>query len=210
MEKKSIIAIMGPSGVGKTTLGNNLATKLHFAIPRHCTTREHRADDAEGFYRYLSHEEYNAKFFNQEFLISSGDGTVISKENGNFYGVLRLDCETAWELSDKIILFVSYKDIYQIIDLKNVYSIDVVNLTFSNIKEGVKWRLVNDHQRKHTTDDINRRVQCALQDNANFVDIVNLYASSVVCTDHFGIDATYNKVCQDLKLVKRREYKNEK
>ncbi len=204
MKHKSIIAIMGPSGVGKTTLGNNMAKNLNFAIPKHCTTRAYRSDDADNFYRYLSHEEYSTKFLNKEFLISSGDSNVISKANGNFYGVLKQDCETAWELSNTIILFVSYKDIYQIIHLKNIYSIDVVNLTFNNIREGVKYRLINDHKRKHTMDDIDSRVQCALQDNGNFGDVVNLYASSVVCTDDFDADATYNKVCQDLKLVKKK------
>ena len=59
MIKKSIIAIMGPSGAGKTTLGEKLSTRLEISIPKHCTTRNKRIDDQEGFYRYLEHKEYD-------------------------------------------------------------------------------------------------------------------------------------------------------
>lgn len=206
MNKKSIIAIMGPSGVGKTTLGNNLVNNLEIEIPRHCTTRGERPDDKEGFYRYLTHEQYKQKFLNNEFLISSGDGPIISKEYGNFYGVLKEDCENAWKLSNQLILFVSYKDIYSLIDLKNEYSIDIVNLTFNNIKKGVEYRLVQDIARKHTQDEIDKRINCAIEDYKKFGDLVNQYASCNVCTDEFNINETFDKVCSDLKLIKRKGF----
>ncbi len=90
VSEKGIIAITGPSGAGQTTLGDKLILHHDIAIPRHCTTREKRMDDKDGFYRYLSHDIYRSMFDNGEFLISSGDGKIISKEFGNFYGVLKV------------------------------------------------------------------------------------------------------------------------
>lgn len=57
MKEKSIIAVTGPSGAGKTTLVNELSKRHNLAVPKHCTTREPRGDD-NGLYRYLTHEEY--------------------------------------------------------------------------------------------------------------------------------------------------------
>lgn len=122
LSNKSIIAITGPSGAGKTTLGEIITNRLSVKIPRHCTTRSKRNDDKEGFYRYLSHDEYRELYENGEFLISSGDGPSIKKEYGNFYGVLIDDCLAAWKVSDIIILFVSYKDIEQLKLLKKSIS----------------------------------------------------------------------------------------
>ena len=71
--KEIIIAITGPSGIGKTTLGNKLKEKNGFMTPIHSTTRAARADDEKGFYRYLSHDEFNYYVRNKQFLFWSGD-----------------------------------------------------------------------------------------------------------------------------------------
>ena len=81
---KYIIAITGPSGAGKTTLGDLLVARHDIAVPYHCTTRDRRSDDKDGFYRYLSHEEYSELLQQGKFLLSSGDGPVVSKQYGNF------------------------------------------------------------------------------------------------------------------------------
>lgn len=99
---KEIIAITGPSGAGKSTLGNLLEARCGVVVPFHCTTRGKRNDDKPNFYRYFTHEEYAERYANAEFFISSGDGTEIKKENGNFYGVLKQDCIDAFEQSDII------------------------------------------------------------------------------------------------------------
>ena len=45
MVNKKIITIMGSSGVGKTTFGDNLSLKQGIYIPWYCTTRKRRSDD---------------------------------------------------------------------------------------------------------------------------------------------------------------------
>ncbi len=204
MREKSIIAITGPSGVGKTTLGKRLALDLGIQVPRHCTTRLKRNDDIDGFYRYLSHDEYKKKFNNREFLISSGDAEIISCQFGNFYGVLKSDCIEAWKKSDKIILYVSYKDIYQLIALKEKINIDIVNLIYNNIAVGVEYRLKKDEIRLHTEEDISKRINSALEDECQFGKLVKENATSIICTDDYDIEQTFSKACSDLKLVKKR------
>ena len=169
LNDKYIVAIMGPSGAGKTTLGDLLVLRNQFKVPKHCTTRKQRSDDKEGFYRYLNHEEYNKFFLENMFLISSGDGPEVKKEYGNFYGVLKEDCIEALNESDKIIIYVSYKDIEQIINLKKQgLNIDIVGITFSNIENGVKERLLSDVNRDHSNDDILRRISIAISDNEKY------------------------------------------
>lgn len=204
MNNNYIIAIMGPSGAGKTTLANKLAEEYDFAIPRHCTTRNKRKDDKNNFYRYLSHEEYLDLYNKGEFIISSGDGPVIKKEAGNFYGVLKKDCIEAWNNSDVIIMFTSYKDLERLNCLRNCgFKIDIVNLTFTNIEEGVKSRIENNLERNHTKCDIESRVRCAEYDSEKYSEQLEKYVTTKIFTDILDIDKTYKKVCKDLQLVKK-------
>jgi len=199
--KKRILAIMGPSGAGKTTLGKNLATRCNYEIPKHCTTREPRIDDEEGFYRYLKHSTYKELYEKGEFLISSGDHSIIKKENGNFYGVLKKDCDTTFEKNDTIILFTSYKDIEQLVRLRQEnIQIDIINITFKNIETGVKLRLVGNTTRNHTEKDITSRVRIALLDAKNYEKAIQENASVTIYTDFLNIEETYQEVCKKLIL----------
>lgn len=199
--KKSIIAIMGPSGAGKTTLGHLLASRQNFSIPIHCTTRKSRPDDEPGFYKYLSHDEYRNLYESNKFLITSGDGPEIKEKFGNFYGVLKNDCIKAWNKSDIIILFVSYKDIQTLIQLNNQdYNVDIVNLTFNDIENGIKTRIENDVKRNHTSEDVRKRVISALDDTEKYGKALRMYAKAIIYTDQLGIEETYQKVCLDLNL----------
>ena len=201
LNDKHIVAIMGPSGAGKTTLGDLLVLGNQFKVPKHCTTRKHRSDDKIGFYRYLSHEEYDKLFLENNFLISSGDGPEIKKEYGNFYGVLKEDCIEALSESDKIIIYVSYKDIEQIIELKKQgLNIDIVGITFSDIEKGVKERLLSDTNRNHSEEDILRRISIAISDNEKYRKLLEEHSKTIIYTDILGIEETYQKVCIDLNL----------
>lgn len=200
MDKK-IIAITGPSGSGKTTLGYNLKNNYDIMIPMHCTTRSYRSDDIDGFYRYLSHNKYKEFAENGCFFITSGDNSIIDKKYGNYYGVLKSDCNSAFKQSNIIILFVSYKDIEQLIEYKNDYSIDILNLTFYNINENMKYRLVNCSKRNQTLDQIERRVNCALKYENDYGEYVR-NNSETLYTDILDEKQTYDEACKILKLGK--------
>jgi len=198
---KRIIAITGPSGAGKTTLGDLLVLRNGIGVPYHCTTRSKRSDDKAGFYRYLIHEEYDQLLSENKFLISSGDGPIVKKEYGNFYGVLKSDCFDAFEKSNDIILFVSYKDIDQLVDLKKQgLNIDIIGITFSDIEKGVRQRLINDSLRDHTESDINRRIAIAISDNEKYRQKLEKYAKTIIFTDVLNIEETYEKVSKELQL----------
>ena len=125
---KKIIAVTGPSGAGKTTITSKMFKDYGFAISRHTTTREPRCDDATGFYRYITLEQFDVYLKDNKFLIASGD-------NVRGYGILKSDCEDAWCFSDTIIINVSYKDVYQLTSLP--YKVKIVVLTFKDIIQGV-------------------------------------------------------------------------
>ena len=200
--KKSIIAITGPSGAGKTTLSNKLKLLSGIDVPFHCTTRNKRLDDDPMFYRYLTHEEYAKLFLENKFLLSSGDSEIIKKENGNFYGVLYEDCIDKWKYNDIIILLVSYKDLERLLYLqKNGYNINIVNLTFIDIEKGVRTR-IDTNKRKLTQLEIYKRIQCALNYEKIYGDIIKKYANCLIYTDKTNINETYETVCKKLKLIK--------
>lgn len=206
---RNIIAITGPSGAGKTTLGNLLVERNGFVVPRHCTTRDSRADDSPMFYRYLTHEEYAKRFDNGEFLISSGDGDIIKKEFGNYYGILKSDCKSAFEKSNNIILYVSYKDLDRLINLsQDGYDVKLVNLTFRNLEENVKKRLLTDKKRNHSAADILKRINCALDYENKYRDAIKNFATSIVFTDESDIEQTYAIVCADLNIGNILKEKN--
>ena len=155
MNNNIIIAITGPSGVGKTTLSNKLIENDYFTTPRHTTTRKARSDDTPFFYRYLSHDEFKEKASRSEFFYWSGDNEIIDKKYGNYYGVLNSDYEVISH-NGRIIVFISYKDIDSIRTLiSQGYNIKIVNLLYANLEESMPKRL-NQGLRNHSMEEIKK------------------------------------------------------
>lgn len=197
---KRIIAITGPSGVGKTTLGNNLNNTLGIIYPQHCTTRDKRADDIDGFYKYLSHDEYNEFHKNGMFLISSGDHQIIKKGNGNFYGVLKDDCDRLFETEEDIILFVSYRDILNLIAIRDelkLYDVKIINLKYYDI--GVMNARLVDRNTNNKMQ-IEKRIECAILLEKEYGDITRKY-TDIIYTDKFSEKETLETAIQ---LIKKR------
>ncbi|MDR0286666.1 MAG: guanylate kinase [Clostridiales bacterium] len=63
-----VISLVGPSGSGKTSIANELAELPLFAIPRSCTTREKRGNEADTAYYFLSHQKFLEDKRNGRFL----------------------------------------------------------------------------------------------------------------------------------------------
>jgi len=199
---RRIIAITGPSGAGKTTLGNIIKKRHKYAIPKHCTTRCRRQDDTDDFYRFLTHENYAQKVENQEFFLTSGDGPEIKKEYGNFYGILKEDCENMWKNSDTILIFVSYRDIIRLQEIKSEEKIiiKIVNITFTDIKRGVLERITkNNSKRNHTTEDIQKRAQIAYELQNKYGKILEKYTDITIYSDLYDIEEIYKIVMDKIE-----------
>lgn len=198
MKEKRIIAVTGPSGSGKTTLVNKLSERYNFIVPKHCTTRNQRNDDNH-LYRYLTHEEFANYVHQGKFFLASGDGPKVKKEYGNFYGILIEDIEESWKISNTIIIYVSYKDLELLGKYKeNGFNIDIIDLSFTNIEQGVRTRLENDKNRNHTKEDIEKRTKCAVEYEKKYAKTIEKYAKIRIYTDILDIESTYKKVCEEL------------
>lgn len=212
MEDKNIITIMGPSGAGKTTIGNMIVETYDYGVPKHCTTRAKRADDQENFYRYLSHNDFKKNVDDYKYLLWSGDSEIISKENGTFYGILLEDCKMTLFEKNKIILYVSYKDIERIIFLREKFSkiginIKILNLTYSDFSN-MNDRLVSNPLRKHTPEELARRVRSAYEDEILFGTEVKKYADVRLYTDTMTVEETFDDVSKKLLLRLPNRYLN--
>lgn len=195
-----IIAITGPSGAGKTTLGDLLIYRNGFVTPKHSTTRKQRNDDKKGFYRYLTHNNFKLYAINNKFLFWSGDNKDINPKYGNYYGILKKDYEDVKD-NKKIIMFVSYKDIDYINYLKtNGYNIEIVNLLYNNIEENMPKRLTSEG-RNHTQEEIDKRIRCAIDYEKRFGKILNSYDILKIQSDVLGIEETYDIVVK--RLIKK-------
>ncbi len=89
MARGKVIVISGPSGVGKTTIAQELARDARICVGVTTTTREPREDEVDGtHYHFLSRAEFEKK-------IASGELLEYAAILGNYYGSLREPMERA-------------------------------------------------------------------------------------------------------------------
>lgn len=191
--KQIIIALTGPSGIGKSTLCDLLIARNNFITPVHSTTRTPRIDDNPGFYRYLSHEAFREHTEKKEFLFWSGDSPFVDKSKGNYYGILNKDYDIV-SLNDRIIIFISYKDIEAVFKLKRLgYNITIVNLLYSNLEVNMPLRLENS-KRDHTPLQMKKRIECAIDYEREFSEIRKTDDIIKIYSDILNEEETYDEV----------------
>lgn len=101
-------------------------------------------------------------------------------------------------------MFTSYKDIRALVNLNNSgFEISIVNLTFINIEESMRRRLIGNTERDQTMEDINSRIKWALKDTHDYFRELQIYPDITVYTDRADIDETYQTVCEKLKLKRK-------
>ncbi len=159
---KTVLAITGPSGAGKTCLSNYLREKYHYPFPIHTTTREKRDDDEPGFYNYISRDAFLDKVHNNEFLFYSG-----YKER--YYGILKEDFFAAYESNPGLVINVNYMDLEQLIPLKSKYNMIIIQLTFVDIEKMIIERTKDRHQK---SEDTSFRIEVAKRNEALYESLI--------------------------------------
>lgn len=194
-----IIAITGPSGIGKTTLGNNLRNYDGFVTPIHSTTRNKRIDDEEGFYRYLTHREFGEFVNTNEFFLWSGDNVIVNELFGNFYGILNRDFDLVSNVN-RIIIYVSYKDIERLNELIDMgFNIKIVNLVYSDLEGNMSKRLMGA-KRLYSEQEINKRVKNAVEYENMYGDFLDSCDTLKLYGDIDNSEVVYKKVLQKIVL----------
>jgi len=90
-----IIAISGPSGVGKTTISKILTTKVgDYAVKVPILTTREPSDQDEGEYEYINQREFDA--LKKQGKLASYSRIPSSTQN-RWYGYRRGDIESIWE-----------------------------------------------------------------------------------------------------------------
>ena len=113
--------------------------------------------------------------------------------------MLKQDCEDAWQLSNSIILNVSYKDLDQLKNLSYRIKVNLVVLTFKDIARGVQSRLILSN-RLSSDYDINHRIDSALKDFDKYFTLVKSFASLIVYTETISERETYDLIVEKLSL----------
>jgi len=124
--------------------------------------------------------------------------------------VLKKDCIDAFEQSDIIAIFVSYRDIEelkQIAKENEEIRISIVNLTFSNIEMGVAERIKK--RGTNSTDDIIKRIKIAIELNQKYKKALERLVDITILTDICDIEETYQTAARSLNLNNGRNENEE-
>lgn len=182
MENKSLkptIAVTGPSGAGKTTLSNYLRKKYNYPFVIHTTTRRPRSDDEEGFYRYISVEEFKRRVLNNEFLFYSG-------YKDRYYGILKDDFFRVYNNSSGVIINVNYMDLEQLSHIKERLNMVIIELTFKDIKSMIIKRTKDRNQ---TKEDTLHRIEAAIRNDKLYEEERKRYIDITCFTDEMNFDS---------------------
>ncbi len=163
---KDIIAIVGPSGVGKSTIADYLIQNYHVNMPICFTTREKRDDDT--YYHYVSEEEFIKMANRNCFFFTSG-----TKDKYGYMNNFQNDYPT--------LLLTSYKNILSF--YQENPKTTIILLSFSNIKECMIAR--NNNRLEEAK--LDERIRYAINDYNNYFDKVYKICSLSLISDSYSI-----------------------
>lgn len=186
---KRVLAITGPSGAGKTCLSNYLREKYSYPYPVHTTTRERRLDDEEGFYRYISVDEFLERVKNEEFLFYSG-----YKER--YYGILKSDFEDAFTNNPGLVINVNYMDLEQLSLIKAKYNMVIIQLTFKDIPKMIVERTC---ERGQKPEDTAFRIEVATRNEEKYQAQIKKYVDITCYTDECSFEEEIEFIIKELE-----------
>jgi guanylate kinase len=186
---KRELAITGPSGAGKTCLSNYLRDKYKYPYPVHTTTREKRPDDENGFYRYVSVEEFLEKVENKEFLFYSG-------YKGRYYGILKSDFEETFNKNLGLVINVNYMDLEQLSLIKEKYNMTIIQLTFKDIPKMIIERTC---ERGQKPEDTQFRIEVATCNEVAYQEQIKKYVDITCYTDEYSFEEEIKFIEEELE-----------
>ena len=135
--KGDIICLLGPSGVGKTTLTKKIQQKYQsFKISVSSTTRLPRSNEVDGVdYYFVSHEKFKE-------LIKENKFYEHAKIFENYYGTLKKNVDKTI-LNNDIIFDIDWQGTKQLTKFKNLNLIKIYLITE---KKELKKRLIKRNQ----------------------------------------------------------------
>lgn len=152
-KKGCIVIIVGPSGVGKTTICKSIISKLdnfHFSVS--CTTRLPRKNEAnEREYYFINSSDFKNYIYKNQFI------EHIESLTGDFYGTLKSEIIDKINSGINVLMEIEIKgtvNIHKLLD--NDYNIKTIFILPDNIDE-LKKRLIN----RRTEENIDIRLKIA-------------------------------------------------
>ncbi len=185
--ESKLFIISGPSGVGKTTIAQNLLKEIEgLARSISCTTRERRETERDGVdYRFISSDRFQVLIKEDAFL-------EWAEILGNLYGTLKSDVEAQIARGNDVLLCIDVQGATQVLEKKP----DAIAIFIMppNIEE-LRTRLIKRGESKL---EIDKRIKLAKEE----IECISSY-HHVVYNDvlHKAIDLVKYIVCAERQKI---------